>query len=285
MADEKLEYGKAFKLPKREKDTIEEATYEIELGDVSDLANFNARLIGGNFMLLNSEDETAHCRVQWQVDSPENQRPRMERDGDTLTLNATSWWPFLGQKRAYIIEVYLPARFNVTVTMKAGTMFFEKVLGDLNATVTVGGDIQGYAKGPSVRAQVAAGNVRLHGVRATEVYARATLGDVQILFSDVPTGSTIHLQTSLGDVKARFPEGFLSDHRKTKRKGNIANTRNSNVTVTSSKLGGIRVDDLPNPGGRLYFPDDSADNNESVSVAASSTSTSASASSSTFKPY
>ncbi len=258
-----------YKPPKREKERVTSPTHEFYVDDVTHAKNVKATMFGGNLVVLNSHDETATCRVQWQEDCAPQEIPKLELEGDTIRLSAQAIKPFVGQRKAYVIELHVPARLNIDIKMTAGTIYLENVEGELFAKIATGGTIHGYARSSeSVNASVFAGDIRLHGLRSQYVRAHVQMGDIQILFDDVPNGSNIKLVTGLGDVKARFPEGFLAGNKRViKKSGDIDNTCNSRVLIRNSLLGGVKIDDYHTPVcSRIVEACDDTQNNENNSL-------------------
>jgi hypothetical protein len=196
-------------------------------------------MLGGNLNLFASEDGVARCRVQWRSDAKE-QWPQFFIKGDKVCLKANYFSPFIGQQHAYIVDVYLPPRLQVDISMSAGTVYLEGVKGPL-AIRMIAGDVQGYAYS-SVDVSVSAGNIRLHGLCA-DTEARVKLGNVQTAFADTTNVRKVSLTSFAGDVKARFPQGFFAPSRRMiKESGRIQNAGGI-ALYANVMLGDVYLDD------------------------------------------
>jgi hypothetical protein len=243
LSAEKKLSPKPFRKPRREKDTITNPTFEctVDANAMEKVRYFKVNLLGGNLNILESSDGTARCRVQWRSDIPEKHQPKFHFENETLYLKATSLKPFIGQKHAYIIEVYLPSHLDVNIRMFAGVIYLENVRGALMVSLKAG-DLSGYAHS-QVHATVGAGNIQLHGLE-NDVYARVSLGDVNVVFDKMERVKQVELSTFMGDVRGHFPSGFFpNSHRWIKKKGRIQNMLDVDLKVHFG-LGGASLDDL-----------------------------------------
>ncbi len=237
---------KLFDAPKRENHLYR---VDVEKTLSGPIKNFTANLTGGNLVIIAGEEDVCRYRLQWKEQSKEEDQPQLTLADGALTLHAKGFKPFIGQKNAYVIELTLPAQVNIDVRMFAGTVYIENIVGALAVKLTAG-DVNVIGPNQHSNISVWAGNIYLHQVCGS-VSAKVRLGDAKALFAEMPPeDAEVNLSTWLGDVSARFPQGFLLTDSPTKAMPLLQNTTGAKVAL-SVKLGDIKVDDDSCVGERV----------------------------------
>ncbi|MCP4476052.1 MAG: hypothetical protein GY821_16140 [Gammaproteobacteria bacterium] len=204
------------------------------------IKNFTADLIGGNLVILAGEDNVCRYRLQWREEIKVEEQPKLTLLDGELSFRSKSFKPFVRQKDAYVIELILPAQVNVNIRMFAGTVYIENIIGELEVKLTAG-DVNVIGPTQCSNISVWAGNIHLHQVCGS-VSAKVKLGDATTLFAEMPPeNAEVNLSTWLGDVSARFPQGFLLTDNSIKTMPLQQNTTGAKIAL-SAKLGDVKVD-------------------------------------------
>lgn len=217
-------------------DPIRRVDHEVRLDNV-DFTAFKADLIGGNLNIIPCNKGQARMRLQW--DGTSNNMPSFNINDNVLYLKGKSFKPFIGQKNAYIVEVSIPKETHIDVFMRAGTLYLENVHGNLKVNMWAGA-ISGNAYTRKAKVDLRIGDLKLHHLRGS-IAASVMTGDIQVLFDEINRGDQVNLTCHLGDVKARFPQGFFSSTDVYKKVGIIENNFEADVRVNSI-LGGTKLD-------------------------------------------
>lgn len=233
-------FQKRFKVPEQE-DFVRRVDHEEEIENPG-INNIQVRIPGGNLILHASDDDKISYKVQWKENGHAEEMPKLSVRGDTAYLELDGFAAFQGQKNAYIMEITLPKHVNMDIGMYAGTIFIDEMEGNLNANIYVGGTIYGNCYARDANLSVKAGDIKLHHLRGNLV-ATAWAGDIKVLFDDISAENSVNLTCYMGDIKARFPNGFMDTNSVYKKAGQVPNHLNADVSTTNY-LGGVKIDTL-----------------------------------------